>query len=94
MLVFQFHFPEYRSEFFLTWFIRSDKFIWTLVTAHTEYHGYYNKTVCRYHLSGKLRRKYPDITGEFVLVDLVKGPTGLGMSREVYCSLWGIQGRR
>lgn len=27
---------------------------------------------------GQLKIKYPDVTGDFILVDLVKGGTGLG----------------
>ena len=33
---------------------------------------------CKFLLPGQLRIKYPDITGDFLIVNLTKGNTGLG----------------
>ena len=37
-----------------------------------------NIFTCGISFTGELRIKYPDVTGDFVFTDLVKGGTGLG----------------
>lgn len=40
--------------------------------------SYTDNLTCCMSFPGQLRIKYPDVTGDFIFADLVKGGTGLG----------------